>query len=180
MDNMMIVSTEMKDKVVSKIEECMFVAEVKLGRRFDFPNIVYKKRGTTAGTACSHTYTIDINAVLLMENGDTFINRTVVHEFAHLVDAILHPKTRNGLGNRSVHGPTWKRIMGVFGVEANRCHSYDVTNARTRKVSKYIWTCKCGKQMHLGTIRHAKMLNDKCKYYMSGCNTHGGYTYGEN
>ena len=129
---MTTVSNELKIQVEAEIERCRLVAESHYGRSFDFPSITYKKRGTTAGTASDLTYTINLNAVLLNENGVTFIDGrvgrgTVTHEFAHLVDGIVNPETREtGLrqdrygnirrGKRDVHGYRWKAIMRLFGV----------------------------------------------------------------
>lgn len=175
---MTTVSNELKIKVEAEIERCRLVAEAHYGRSFDFPTITYKKRGTTAGTACDRTYTINLNAVLLNENGDNFIDGrigrgTVTHEFAHLVDGIVNPETRDpGLrqdrygnlrrGKRNVHGTPWKNVMRLFGVRnPTRCHSYDTTNSRVKKASskKHVWVCGCGNgKVVLTNYKHARML----------------------
>jgi SprT protein len=160
----MRVTNEVKAKVEAKIQECINIANNRYNRTFAFPIVTYVKRGTTAGTACDSTYTIDLNPILLMENLDTFIERTVVHEFAHLVDGIMNPETRTrtwGRSKRDIHGRTWKNIMLAFGVEPSRCHSYDVSNARTKKrsVAQHVWVCGCGgARMTLGPKRHKNQL----------------------
>ena len=156
-------------RVNAEISRCIKIAEDLYDRKFEFPTVKYNKRGRTAGTACSSTYTIDINSVLLMENLDTFIDGrdgrgTVTHEFAHLVDAIVNPQTRNrGYGRkRSIHGPTWARIMRQFGAKPSRCHSYDTTNSRVKKRGAKAGTitvkcsCGCGVTGRMGAKRVAK------------------------
>lgn len=157
----MLVSKELKQRVEAKIQECINIAEAHYDRTFPMPKITYTLRGTIAGTATDATYTINLNAVLLNENQQTFIDRTVVHEFAHLVDGIVNPETRErGYGRkRSVHGPSWKNIMIRFGAEPSRCHTFDVSNCKTKNTSKHVWKCGCGQgEIALGPKRHAKQL----------------------
>ena len=112
-----------------------------------------------------------------MENLNVFIeghDSTIAHEFAHLVDGIVNPETResrgytitrNGgmrRGKRSIHGPTWKRIMVLFGCDpSGRCHDYDVKNSSTRRSSsrKHVWTCGCGgATITLTDLKHKRQL----------------------
>jgi len=178
----MRVTAEVKARVKATIEACIVTANAHYDRVFNYPTVVYKKRGTTAGTACDRTYTIDLNSVLLMENVEAFLQRTVVHEFAHLVDGIVNPSTRQSRWGqkRSLHGPTWKRIMRLFGASEDRCHSYDTTNSRVKKRAKHVWTCSCGQAagtMKIGTIRHNKMkAPGPVRYWMRGHKNHT-YTY---
>ena len=183
----MHVPTEVKVRIETEIRRCMDIAKRRFNRDFQFPAIDYDKRGTTAGTASNH-YVINLNSVLLMENVDAFIKRTVPHEFAHLVDAIVYPHTRetrivwtrSGRPRRSkrdLHGRTWKSIMHLFGCESSRCHSYDTTNAKVKKVAGHVYVCRtCKKEMSLGPKRHRKMQIG-VKYWMRGCGHHAGYDY---
>ena len=186
------VPQEIKDRVDTEINRCITVAEEAFSRTFTFPTIKYELRGRTAGWAQDRTNTININSILLMENLDTFIDGrtgrgTVTHEFAHLVDGIIYPETRNRgwRQKRSIHGPTWKRIMRLFGATPSRCHSYDITNSKVRTKATHVYTCNsCGKQMTLGPKRHRKQqvgsfCSSQTVYWMRGC-THAkrtGYTY---
>jgi predicted SprT family Zn-dependent metalloprotease len=166
----MRVTNKVKADVTRKLKACIAIADKKYGRKFAMPTVKYTKRGTTAGTANDSTYTINLNPVILMENLDTFIERTVVHEFAHLVDGIVNPHTRETSvvmtrrgyrrTKRDVHGPSWKAIMRLFGAEPSRCHSYDVTNARVKnKGPRHTWKCACGgAELELNPKQHAKMI----------------------
>ena len=127
-----------------------------------------------------------------MENVDDYIWRTVAHEYAHLVDHVVHPEnfqtrvvyTRSGRPRRSkrdVHGPTWQNIMRLFDAPVSRCHTYDVTNAQVRKKPVHIYICKCGDKMELGPTRHkrhqAMVIEHGRGYWKRGHARCGGYTY---
>ena len=182
----MRVTNIVKARVTATLRECIAKANACYSNdrypkhTFKMPTVKYTKRGQTAGTACDQTYTIDLNSVLLMENVDTFMARTVIHEFGHLVDGIVNPSTRSGWGKRSLHGPTWKRIMRMLGGPTSRCHSYDTTNSKVKKrgQAKHVWTCSCGSPagtMKIGNIRHMKMIAPgPVRYWMRG---HANHTY---
>ncbi len=190
----MQVSAQMMSEVNRRITELLDKAKADFPKAqcMERPKVIYKQRGTTAGTANHRDWVIDLNSTLLMENGQVFIDRTVVHEFCHLLDYQLHPEnfeskvtfTRTGRirrTKRNVHGYTWKRLMMHFGADPSRCHSYDVTNAKQRKRGqvKYRWTCQdCGTTMELGSKRHTNMKNGTRRYWMRGCGHHrGGYKF---
>lgn len=177
----MHVSKELKARVNEKLEETIARAERHFGQTFRFPRVMYTQRGTTAGTARLQEWAVNFNAILLNENVDDFIARTVPHEMAHLIDFQLYPENhRVGWGQkRSVHGPTWKHIMRVVGADPSRCHSYDVSKARVNRKARFVWTCKCGSTMELGPQRHKKMLSGATRYWQRGHAYCGGYTYGD-
>jgi len=187
------VPKEIKDRVDAEIRRCMSVAEKAFDKTFRFPTVDYDVRGKTAGYAYDHTYRVSFNSILLMENLDTFIDGrtgrgTVTHEVAHLIDGIVYPQTRRGGWGRkrSIHGPTWKRIMRLLGAKPSRCHSYDTSNSTVRRKAKHVYSCNgCGKHMTLGPVRHKKQqrppswTTSKTVYWSHGC-THAkrdGYTY---
>lgn len=60
-------------------------ANLKLGRDYPEPKLVYQQRGTAAGTAWLESYEIRLNPVLMMENQQAFIEEVVPHELAHLL-----------------------------------------------------------------------------------------------
>lgn len=208
----MHVTAQMKAKVERKLKETIARANEIYAhrpnyRKIKMPTVKYAKRGRTAGTADVRAEVIDLNAVLLMENGDDFINRTVVHEMAHIIDYILHPENfesgydfdsfaaAGGYGNRffrprrakrSVHGPTWKAIMRDMGADPSRCHTFDTMNASVKRggQQKHAWKCNyCHSEMMLGPKRHQKQLVASKKgftnYRLRSCKGHrdAGYTY---
>lgn len=166
----MHVTANVKAQVVAKLKSSIAKCEAHYGRTFKMPTILYTKRGTTAGTANYRKYEVNFNPVLLMENLEDFIARTVPHEMAHLVDHALHPQnfessftiTQSGRYKRTkrdVHGATFKAIMHVMGADGSRCHSYDTSNARVKQKTLHEWVCNdCGATMTLGPKRNKKMM----------------------
>ena len=67
------------------LREKLAQANLKLGRNYPEPKIVYQQRGTAAGTAWLEPYEIRLNPVLMMENQQAFIEEVVPHELAHLL-----------------------------------------------------------------------------------------------
>lgn len=116
--------------------------------------IVFDLRGTTAGQALvglGVAPKIRLNPVLMAENREAFLRQTVPHEVAHL--AAFYWK---GKRPQRPHGPEWKRMMLLLGAEPRRCHNYDVTNARARRVATLDYACGCGIQP-LTVIRHNRI-----------------------
>lgn len=180
------VPTNIQKRVRARVDQCIAIASKRYGCTFSPIHIVYKKRGTVAGTANPTSRVVDFNSVLLMENLDDYIHRTVTHEVAHILDHDVngqqHTYTFFGRSKRSSHGPTWKAMMRLLGGPTSRCHSYDVSRAKVKKANtrSHIWTCKtCGTKMSLGPKRHSKMLTGISKYWMRGCGRHAGYHYDE-
>jgi len=176
----MQVTNDVRQRVEQKLRESIKLAERHYGQQFEFPTIRYAKRGTTAGTASYNRWEVNFNAVLLMENIDKFIDRTVPHEMAHLIDYQLHPWNFDQGAKRKLHGPSWKAIMRVMGGPTTRCHDYDTTTSRVSNPTrvKYLYKCEtCGRDMFLGPKRHLRMSSGITRYRMQGCAGHGGYTY---
>lgn len=162
-----------KSLVIARIKECIEIAENHYGCTFDMPTIRYDKRGRTAGTATASKWEINLNMTLLNENVEKFIHRTVAHEFAHLVDYKINDSQatrfdRNGRRKkRQPHGPNWKTIMDLLGVESSRCHTYDTTNSRVsrRKSETFEYHCSgCNETLPMGKIRHNKQQSGTAVY----------------
>ncbi len=94
---------------------------------------------------------IRYNALLLNENADDFLKRTVPHEVAHVIARAYHSR------NIRPHGTEWQSIMHFFGAEASRCHSYDTQRASTRKLQQFRYACSCSEHL-LSSIRHKRSL----------------------
>lgn len=171
----MIVPQNIKDKVEARIDECVSIARKRFpDRSIPTPIIKYTLRGQTAGTANATTNVVNFNSILLVENEDRFIGRTVGHEAAHMIDKAVYGfqfKNNRGRRVRDSHGKTWKSIMRLLGQEPSRCHSYDVTNSKVKKAprTKHIWTCGCGgAEMDLGSKRHANQKQGNRTYWIRG------------
>lgn len=164
----MNVSADLRKRVEDKITWCIEVCEKKYNQAFRRPKVTYNKRGTTAGVANYHEWTIDLNAVLLIENGEAFINRTVVHEWAHLVTDQVYPEAHRPTSNnahsyfrtkrvkRSPHGTQWQSVMRVLGADPSRCHSYDVANVQRKVDMPFVYKCNCRSHIPFSLKRHNK------------------------
>ena len=167
-----MVPADVQQRVEGRLRECIAIAEKTYNQKFEMPKVSYNVRGGTAGYAHLSDWAVDFNAILLMENLDTFIHRTVAHEMAHLVDSQLHPGNHyvGAYQRRSLHGASWKRIMLTFGVEPSRCHSYDTTNSRIKRKRQFQYKCTvCGRKIMLGPKRHANEQAVPGTYYHRGC-----------
>lgn len=171
---------------VARVKEIVAEANEKFDLHLN-PSISFTVRGSTAGWARGTTE-LNFNYQLMVDNWDDF-DSTFIHEVAHLVDSALHPElkrrelyrdARTGRvrrSKRSVHGPTWQRIMVRLGADPKRTHNYDVS-AVSRRKTRHVWTCACGSKMELGPKRHKNMLSGARRYWMRGHANCGGYTYG--
>jgi len=163
----MRVTNDVKRRVKATIEKCIVTANAHYDHKFKYPTVIYTKRGAVAGTACDADYSINLNSVLLMENVEDFLKRTVIHEFAHLVDGIINTAAKAGRWGRKrdIHGPRWKAIMRLLGGPTSRCHSYDTTNSSVKRAKRpstkvHIWKCGCGVgRVVITPAKHRRMLN---------------------
>lgn len=106
------------------------------------------------------TPVIRYNALLLAENRDDFLKRTVPHEVAHIV-------ARQLFGNRiKPHGGEWRQVMALFGAEASRCHDYDVSRASRRTLKRYPYRCAC-RTHQLSSIRHNRVKRGQVYHCVS-------------
>lgn len=114
------------------------------------------------------TPVIRYNALLLAENRDDFLRRTVPHEVAHIIARRLFGK------KIKPHGPEWRQVMQLFGAEAARCHNYDVSRSSQRKVKRFSYRCDC-RTHQLSSIRHNRVLQGQrylcivCKQPLVAC-----------
>lgn len=185
----MQVTADIKTRITAKLNEGIALAAARYNVTIPFPTVLYTKRGTTAGVASYRSWSVNFNPVLLMENVDKFITRTVPHELAHLICDRVHPhahqrqlvRTATGWKHtkRDVHGAYWKEVMRAIGVphhEITRCHDYDVSNAkRVTTRASYAYKCiTCRSDFNLGPQRHAKLQRNPTALTCRRCGrTHG-------
>jgi SprT protein len=163
-----MITPTIHNRVITKITDGIKVAEQHYGIKIPVPNVIYQKRGTTAGTANYRSWEIDLNAGLLVQNVDDFIDRTVPHELAHLIHHITHPADHNRFyGKRDVHGYNWQSVMRVLGAEPSRCHSYDVSAVKQVKtMTRHIHTCNtCGTAVEIGPKHHTEIQRGGSIYH---------------
>ena len=161
------VPARIKRRVEARMEECRKTILNRYGKDIR-PSVTYDVRGTVDGYGgCRYGEPfIRLNAVLLIENEDSMMDDTVPHEFAHAVQRKIYADK----WDNKPHGRYWKEIMGVLGYKPDRCHSYDVTNARVRNVNRVEYRCKCDTKHQITTAKHRKIQNGfRC--WCKRCNT---------
>lgn len=144
----------MPEQLLARVETCYQQAEAFFDCRFLRPQISLRLRGLKAGVAHLTENRLRFNAQLYRENREHFLRQTVAHEVAHLV-----AHQRFGAGIRP-HGSEWQQIMlKVYGLPAERCHSYEVK----RRQRPYLYRCQCpdGELFPFTPQRHALVLRGR-------------------
>lgn len=155
--------TETKEKVAKRVTELLDKASANWPQCFfSTPTIEYNLQGDVAGYAAYSRNAIRLNAELLAKNEEDFIKQTVGHEVAHLVARRVY----SWKISRS-HGIEWQRVMQVFNLPADRCHSYETTPARVHKTHECLCS-KCGRVFMFTSNRCNKMLRGY-QYFHKGC-----------
>lgn len=177
----MQVSLAIQKRVNAKLAKGIKLAEASYKTKFNMPTVRYDVRGTTAGLAFPGRWLVRFNAVLLTENVEDFLGRTVPHELAHLLTDRLYPRAMNtGVTysggrfrrrKRSVHGWEWQSVMRTLGIsDPTRCHNYDVTNARVKKQRfQVMYRCtRCETVFPVGPKSHRRLqINPKSLWHRS-------------
>lgn len=145
--------------VMRSLREKLAQANLKLGRNYPEPKVVYQQRGTSAGTAWLESYEIRLNPVLMLENEQAFIDEVVPHELAHLL-------VWKYFGRVAPHGKEWKWMMEVvLGVPARRTHQFELGSVRT---NTFPYRCQC--QQHQLTVRrHNRVVRGEATYRCVKC-----------
>jgi len=159
----MILSMELKNRVNEKVTEC--VAKI-LGSKhasndmFKFPVTYRSNMNGIAGLAYLRDRRIELNEPLFLSNIDGFFARTIPHEVAHLLQTITYPAAKQS------HGPEWRHIMSLLGVDNKRTHSYDVSVCT--KIERFRYVCGCtNRTFNVTKILHNKMQKGQKRF----CNT---------
>src|SRR5574343_366699 len=143
-NEMATVTKEVKDQVNQQLQATLEKAKVLFQYTGEFPEVEYNITGTCAGRAHCASNKIQFNPVLLMENVEAFLARTVVHELAHII-AYKQYKAKG-------HDKTWKRVMVMLGASPTRCHSYNIENVANR----HLYTCLCSTHQ-ISTVLHNRI-----------------------
>jgi SprT protein len=128
---------------------------------------------STAGRAYLFLQKIELNYRLLKDN-EKELERTYLHELAHLVAHYIYGNKERG------HGPLWGGIMNALGLPPDRCHSLD-TKHLSRKMTRYLYGCKkdCAKNtigFKLSPQRHRKIANFRVIYSCPSCRSPISFT----
>lgn len=165
---------DIQDAVIKKVYSLVAKFEKEFGTDLkEFPVIKFTKKGRVAGTFSwggNKSCELNFNMTFLKENFVDFLNSTVPHEVAHLLTHNLYGIIRTRNGNISHHGKEWKRMMAFLGVEAKRCHSYSIKNiAKKGGQRRWSYTCDCGMDHQLSTVRHNRVVRGQASYHCKKC-----------
>lgn len=149
----------LQQAVMRRLREDLARANQQLNSQYAEPKISYQQRGTTAGTAHLAAWEIRLNAVLLLENGQDFVDEVVPHELAHLL-------VYRQFGRVSPHGKEWQYMMNtILNVPANRTHRFAI---ETVQGQTWLYQCQC--QQHSLTIRrHNRIVRGDNEYRCKHC-----------
>ena len=144
-----LLTKELMEKIEKRVRDLLDVAAAiwpdHTAKFQDAPEIRYDIKNRFGGVAISggkDDWTIRLNLILCYENEAHFIEQTVGHEVAHLVQRVAFGSTKqveNKLTGKmetkkvQSHGPEWRSVMVKFGLEAARCHKYDTSSIQTKK-----------------------------------------------
>lgn len=139
-----------------------------LGSKYNGDLIVQVKTDMkkVAGRACLYTKLVQINEQLFLKNEEAFYTRTIPHECAHHIVHILYPDAKQ------YHGPEFRYIMKLLGVDGSTYHDYDVAPALTGVHFRYSCSCE-GRVLNLTKLIHKKICQgqkrhcNKCKQSIS-------------
>ena len=165
--------------VEKRVERLQKQAEQVYGKRVPNVEIKYNLKSVrVGGQARSNPYIglfqMELHPAALHEYQEDYIEGTVVHEFAHLVQKQHYPQSKP-------HGKEWKQVMRAFGKNPERCHSMDLRGAMEKfaKVSgkpapkirqQKRWGYKCGCDTHqITTVRHNKIQRGQASYCCRAC-----------
>lgn len=146
------------NQVIACLRKHLAQANQLLNTQFSEPKIIYKPKGSIAGSAFIMRWEIQLNSTMLADNGQVFIEEVVPHELAHL---IVFKK----FGKVKPHGKEWQHVMSnVLGKRPKTTHNFEV------KRKYYLYFCEC-QDHHLSKIRHNKIQYNKISYLCRKCGT---------
>lgn len=148
---------DIKGAIEGKVIETLDKFENVLNTRIPIPNVHFDVRGTRSGYSHFSKGLVNFNIELAKINSDDFVSKTVPHEVAHWVQRFKYGYV-NSLGKKiTPHGKEWKYLMRSIGLNPVRCHSYDVTNVKTKQYKTVKFACSC-QTFNLTMIRYNRYL----------------------
>jgi len=118
----------------------------------------------------SFTHVISLNATLLEEFKETYIDEVFVHEYAH---AIVNQYFTSKSSTRVMpHGKEFKKVCSWFGIigkpKTSSFHSSSLISNHKKKKATWNYHCSC--MVHsLSTIKHNKILKGSSSYSCKKC-----------
>lgn len=148
----------LKMQVQRRLKQDLDTANRFFQKTFIAPTVSYEVRGLKAGVAYLQRNEVRFNPILLVENGQAFVQQVVPHELAHIL-------VYQQFGRVAPHGKEWKMMMeSVLGVPAEIYHHFDTTNVAVQ------FPYRCGCQIHrLSSRRHHAIQQGQRSYLCKKC-----------
>ena len=142
-----ILTDEIKEKVNARVKELLAKAAdlwPEHKEQFDVMPVVRfdikSKLGGLAYSGGTLDWTIRLNVILCYENEDHFIQQTVGHEVAHLIQRKVYGFTKTVIINEKPvtkkvmsHGVEWKHVMSELGLAVEKFHYYSLKSIEQPK-----------------------------------------------
>jgi SprT protein len=162
---MTTLTDDQRTAVFARVKHFLDMARTRYNREFINPVVLFDLQGRIAGQAWGN-YKIRLNIDLLVHNWEEFMQDTIPHEVAHLVQKVLYPYDKS-------HGRGWKSIMRGFGCNPKRTHNMDLSCTKVRRQARVEASCAhCGKEIKLTTTRAKRLMNGR-RYFHPACGPKG-------
>lgn len=135
---------DLKKKAIDELMRCLALYASK-GLALKTPSISFDLKGSTGGKAYSTRNHIQLNAEMLVQFGDAFIEEVVPHELAHLAVTAKY-----GLKVRG-HGVEWKTMMSWLNKVPNRTHKFETVSMKEKKDNRPFLWCNCAEPLRCST-----------------------------
>lgn len=159
------ISPALQQQVIEQTNHFLKSAEDYYNRFFSEIPVLFDLSGKAAGMyrVKAGQRVIRYNPYVFSKYYDDNFSETIPHEVAHYVTDVLY-----GLRKIRPHGREWKSVMQVFGVDANRTASYDLSGLPVRNFQKFVYHCGC-QNYELTSRRHNKIIRGTGQYLCRDC-----------
>jgi predicted SprT family Zn-dependent metalloprotease len=154
-----MVTTEIRNAFEAKITEVMAKCQKFTTKTLVRPTLIFKQIGRTAGRA-SYRGTVTINPDFLKNHYDEQLNRTLVHELAHVFNYAIFGDRQKKL---RVHGPEFFMVCGWCGlVNETRCHQMSTEGVKVKKYDRpFKYVCACNTVFMFTLRKHKKIMDGR-------------------
>lgn len=143
----------------AKIKETQKLLADRGFAKIDVTFKIAKLRKGVAGTAYPSNKHVDISEDYLNLNKEQVLNTTVPHEICHIYVAKYFPYAKQA------HGPQFRHLMQLLGLEGHTYHSMGLPAGQTHKVKtvkRYVYENDKGDVCGLTAQKHKAWQNYFC------------------
>lgn len=153
--------------VIDATERCIRRANDLLDTAFEPISVRFDLRGRSAGMyrVLRGERAIRYNPWLFAKFYAENLAATVPHEVAHYLTDCVY-----GYRNVRPHGPQWRNMMHLLGVEASVHCTFDLQGIPVRRYRRIRYVCRC-REHALTSVRHNRIQHKGARYYCRVCRT---------